>query len=61
MVFARYLLVFASGGDAAIMSMHVRISDGIKETPMESLTGSKNIAEDMSLACIVQTGICRYR
>ena len=60
-VFARYLRVFASGGDAAIMSMHVRTNHEIKESPMESLTGGEKVAGDMSMACIVQTGICRYR
>ena len=60
-VFALYLMVFVSGGDAAIMSMHVRTSDEIKETHMNSLTGGENVADDMSLAYIVQAGICRYR
>ena len=60
-VFVRYLLVFASGGGSAMMSIHVRATDEIKQTPIESLTGGENDADYMSMSRIIQTGICRYR
>ena len=60
-VFARYSLVFASGGGFSMMSMNVTSNDELQENPTEHCTGGDNVTEYTSIGRISQSGICRYR